>query len=156
MSLVIDNFRGEYSFLSNFYLAHFYFIGLEWKSSEHLYQAMKTFDKDEREEIRNCVSAKESKILGKKVTKRKDWEDKKIEVMEIVVFSKFSQIPHLSKKLINTGDAELIEGNNWGDRFWGVCDGEGENHLGIILMKTREKIKLIFGEEYNFKSNRIF
>lgn len=42
--------------------------------------------------------------------------------------------------LINTGDAELIEGNSWGDTFWGECNGIGENNLGKILMKIRKEI----------------
>lgn len=38
------------------------------------------------------------------------------------------------------GDAELIEGNTWGDRIWGVCDGVGENRLGKILMRVRAEM----------------
>lgn len=36
--------------------------------------------------------------------------------------------------------AELIEGNTWGDRIWGVCDGVGENRLGKILMRVRAEM----------------
>lgn len=32
------------------------------------------------------------------------------------------------------------EGNTWGDKFWGVCDGEGENHLGKLLMEVRAEL----------------
>jgi len=28
-------------------------------------------------------------------------------------------------------------GNHWGDRYWGVCDGKGENNLGKIQMGIR-------------------
>ena len=45
---------------------------------------------------------------------------------------KFLQHPHLIEMLLQTGDEELVEGNKWGDRFWGVCKGKGENHLGKI------------------------
>lgn len=51
--------------------------------------------------------------------------------------------PDLNAKLQETGDAELIEGNYWGDRFWGVCDGVGENHLGKLLMRVRSETRLI-------------
>jgi len=47
----------------------------------------------------------------------------------------------LRKKLLDTGEAFIIEGNWWNDRFWGVCDGVGENHLGIILMNERKRIR---------------
>lgn len=35
----------------------------------------------------------------------------------------------------------LVEGNSFGDTFWGVDarTGKGENHLGKILMKVREE-----------------
>ena len=32
---------------------------------------------------------------------------------------------------------ELVEGNYWGDTFWGICNGEGTNWLGILLMAER-------------------
>ena len=32
--------------------------------------------------------------------------------------------PMLAEMLLATGDAELIEGNNWGDCYWGRVDGE--------------------------------
>ena len=60
--------------------------------------------------------------------------------MRDALIQKFSD-KKLQKKLIDTGDAELIEGNWWGDKFWGVCEGEGENHLGKLLMEVREMFK---------------
>ena len=47
----------------------------------------------------------------------------------------------MRSKLEETRGSELIEGNTWGDRFWGVSRGIGENHLGKILMEER-------GEEF--------
>jgi predicted NAD-dependent protein-ADP-ribosyltransferase YbiA (DUF1768 family) len=46
--------------------------------------------------------------------------------------------------LIATKDAELIEGNNWGDVIWGCVRGPGdewigENNLGKLLMKLRQE-----------------
>jgi predicted NAD-dependent protein-ADP-ribosyltransferase YbiA (DUF1768 family) len=61
--------------------------------------------------------------------------------MEDVVRAKFSQNPELCDQLLDTGDKTLIEGNHWGDRFWGVCDGVGENHLGQILEKVRTELR---------------
>ena len=56
-------------------------------------------------------------------------------------FSRFSLNSELREKLIATGDKELIEGNHWNDRFWGVCRGKGQNHLGKLLMELREILK---------------
>ena len=43
--------------------------------------------------------------------------------------------------LLTTGDRELIEENHWGNTFWGVCNGIGENNLGNLLMVVRDKLK---------------
>lgn len=50
----------------------------------------------------------------------------------------------MSETIDSTGDVELVEGNWWGDRFWGVCDGVGENRLGRCLMEVRKELR---GEE---------
>ena len=71
--------------------------------------------------------------MGRIVELRPDWENIKINVMASLVAQKFMQ-PHLRDMLLATGDAKLIEGNTWGDRFWGQCSGVGENQLGKILM----------------------
>lgn len=60
--------------------------------------------------------------------------------MKELIMIKF-QNPLLKEKLLNTGDALLIEGNTWRDYYWGECKGKGENHLGKILMEVREIIK---------------
>lgn len=52
-------------------------------------------------------------------------------------------VPYLREKLLATGDAELVEGNTWGDRFWGVCNGVGQNWLGRLLMQVRDEIKVM-------------
>ena len=61
-------------------------------------------------------------------------------IQEDLLWIKFS-IPELRTKLLETDDAELIEGNTWGDTYWGTCSGIGQNHLGKLLMKTRFKIR---------------
>jgi predicted NAD-dependent protein-ADP-ribosyltransferase YbiA (DUF1768 family) len=56
---------------------------------------------------------------------------------------KFYVYKNLGDMLLSTGDELLIEGNTWGDTYWGVDlkTGIGENKLGKILMKVREEIK---------------
>lgn len=55
--------------------------------------------------------------MGRKIDLRSDWESVKISIMKNIVTLKFLQHPVLAKKLLNTGDQELIEGNNWNDTF---------------------------------------
>ena len=56
-----------------------------------------------------------------------------------VVFAKFKQNYNLREKLLQTGSATLVEGNDWGDRHWGQVNGVGKNMLGKILMHIREQ-----------------
>ncbi len=83
----------------------------------------------------------ESKRLGRKVTLRPDWNDIRIDVMYEILKSKFSDL-RLRTLLLETGDQELVEVNEWGDRFWGQSpEGIGENHLGKLLMRIRDESK---------------
>ena len=74
---------------------------------------------------------------------RPDWEEIKDHEMEEIVRAKFEQNKDLRKKLVDTKDAVLVEGNTWNDRYWGVDEktGEGQNRLGKILMKIRSEMQ---------------
>ncbi len=61
----------------------------------------------------------------------------KFDVMSLVIMQKFSNTD-LKQLLLGTGSRYLEETNDWGDKFWGVCDGEGLNNLGRILMAARQ------------------
>ena len=54
-----------------------------------------------------------------------------------LIDDKFRRNVELKRKLIGTGNIELIEGNTWKDTFWGVYKGKGRNELGKILMEIR-------------------
>ena len=137
----IDSFQGPYRFLSNFWPAEIVFEDVTYPSVEHAYQAAKTLDIGERKRIANLPTASEAKKEGRKLTKRADWEQVKFHVMEECVRYKFTHHAELKAQLLATGQAELIEGNDWGDKIWGVYQGEGENRLGKILMKIREELR---------------
>jgi ribA/ribD-fused uncharacterized protein len=134
----ITQFKGKYAFLSNFHPSPLRYMGLEFPTAEHAYQAAKTLDIKERRAIMKASTPGMAKSMGRKITLRDDWEEKKLKVMRMVVELKFSHNPDLVEKLLETTGAELIEGNWWGDTFWGVYNGVGENHLGKILMAVRE------------------
>jgi ribA/ribD-fused uncharacterized protein len=80
------------------------------------------------------------KKMGRKIKLRSDWEEVKYEVMKHIVRDKFTRNNNLKCQLIDTGNAQLIEGNTWNDTDWGVCNGVGKNWLGKILMEIREEI----------------
>ena len=138
---MIDRFDGEYRWLSNFWPSPVLLDGLLYPTVEHAYQAAKTVLPNERTLIGSLATPGQAKRAGRKVTMRPDWEGMKIDIMTRLVEKKFLYHDALRIKLILTGDEKLVEGNTWGDRFWGTVDGEGENHLGKILMEVRSELK---------------
>lgn len=132
------SFRGELSFLSNMHPCEVPFEGLVYKSVENAYQAAK-FSKPERKRIMD-MNPYDAKKFAKHIHLSK--EDK-LRIMEDLLRAKFSASlnPDLAKKLRLTGDIHLCEYNTWGDTFWGVCDGVGENQLGQLLMKLRAELQ---------------
>ncbi len=138
---VIDSFRGDFGFLSNFHEATIYVDGERYRSVEHAYQAYKTVDPWSRKLVREAKTPGQAKKLGQSVTLRSDWNDVKVNLMRQFVKKKFEN-PFLRPLLIATGNAQLIEGNTWNDTFWGVCRGVGENWLGKILMEVRDELRM--------------
>lgn len=137
MNGVIDEFKGRYFFLSNFSESNIVYNGHRFLSAEAAFQAAKCPNR--MADFCN-LNPSEAKRLGRRVRLRSDWESVKDQVMYDVCLCKFTQNPELLHKLIQTGSAELVEGNTWGDKVWGVCDGIGENRLGKILMKIRGEL----------------
>lgn len=136
----IDNFKGEYFFLSNFYPTKIKYNGIQYLNNEAAFQAQKCTTMEDRIKF-SSLNPSDAKKLGRRIILRNDWESVKISIMREIVFEKFKQNPHLTEKLLDTGDVYLEEGNNWGDRIWGTVNGVGRNELGKILMEVREKIK---------------
>lgn len=144
--MLIDSFKGKYAFLSNYYCPE---VPIKVKSKvvptlEHAFQATKTLIPEEQEKVLACKSPGAAKTAGRKVTLRGDWEAIKINVMIFLVACKFEDGSELARKLVATGDAHLVEGNDWGDKFWGCVQEpepngpyQGLNHLGMILMGRR-------------------
>ncbi len=140
--MIIDKFEGKYRFLSNFYPSHVDLATYSYPTVEHAFQAAKTPLTEERFRIRIAPTPGAAKRLGRTVLLFKNWDEIKQGVMKDLVYQKFSNDPLLSM-LLDTGDAELIEGNTWGDVYWGVYQGMGENNLGKILMQVRKELKLL-------------
>ncbi|KKN90113.1 hypothetical protein LCGC14_0232290 [marine sediment metagenome] len=137
---MIDSFNDKHRFLSNFSVSHVKLGGITYPTVEHAYQAAKTLDKTERLRIQRAAGPGRAKRLGRGVTLRPDWEGTKLRIMLNLLRQKF-QFPKLRDLLLATENQELIEGNHWGDTFWGVCQGEGENHLGKLLMQVRDELR---------------
>ena len=143
---MIDTFRGEYAFLSNFYSAPVEFNGRLWASVEHAFQAAKV-DDETAEQIYLSSNPTVAKRLGRTGIMRPDWDAIKDDVMLACLRSKFQRNPTLHSRLMSTGNEELIEGNYWHDNYWGVCSCAkckekgltGLNKLGTMLMQVRKE-----------------
>lgn len=152
---MIHEFQGKYRFLSNFWPCRVEFEGMVYPSAEHAYQAAKFPPRGTgmRARIANMPGTHEGARSAKWLARQKasleyvggkeGWEEVKIHVMTRIVRSKFQLNADLREMLLVTGTEELQEGNNWNDRFWGICppgSGKGRNELGKILMKIRKEI----------------
>ena len=137
--MIISEFQGEHRWLSNHVLARVVYDGHVFPTVEHAYVYSKTLVPEEQELFlaeMNELSPGQAKKLGKSLTLRPDWEDVRLNIMRDLTLQKY-KIPYYRDKLLATGDAEIIEGNDWGDTFWGKYRGHGENNLGKIIMETR-------------------
>lgn len=140
----ITAFMGKYEFLSNFHGTSVTFYGKSHWTLEHAFQAAKTYTPEERDQIRQNTDPRVAKREGQKVTLRADWEQVKDAIMLELVRNKFSWSihPRIAQKLVATGERPLLEGNTWGDVYWGVnaTTLKGRNQLGITLMQRREEL----------------
>ena len=153
---MITEFKGEHAFLSNFWPfegkrligppAPILWKGVSYSTAEHLFQAGKTTSGEVAEWIRQSDTPGAAKSRGRAIKVREDWEEIKLEVMLKVLAAKFTQNRDLADKLVATGDEDLIEGNWWNDRFWGIDLKQkypsGENWLGRLLMIIRAQLAM--------------
>lgn len=137
---MIDRFDGEYAFLSNYSASPFRVDYVLFPTMEHYFQANKADNQNDYLRIAYAPTPGEAKRLGRKIQLRPDWEKIKDNIMLTGLRKKFAD-PELRNLLLATGDEELVEGNYWGDTYWGVCNGVGQNKLGKLLMQVREEIK---------------
>lgn len=141
----INEFRGEYRFLSNFSPSRIVgSYGIEYRTAEAAFQAGKTDDPALKERIARARSPYQAKGLGRQLELPADWDERRHVVMRAVLESKFED-SLLLQRLLNTEDAVLVEGNTWHDNYWGNCHCNrpaclnfGSNWLGFHLMELRD------------------
>lgn len=149
MVSAITKFRGDNYYMSNRSDYRINFFGLDYDRSENAFQAMKCIDKSQRKVFCKMIF-KEAKKLGKRVSCRSNWNLIKKDVMFNILLCKFVQHSGIREKLITTCNSPLIEGNVWGDTYWGVCNGVGLNNMGKTLMDVREFLSPYKNPEYTY------
>lgn len=150
----IHGYHGEYRFLSNFHVMPEPIVIdfgegnlLRCYTLEHAYQAMKATNFKDAEYV-NVGSPSMAKRRGRQIKCRKDWESVKLDIMEQLLYRKFS-IERYRRMLVRTYPRELVEVNNHNDLFWGTNeDLEGDNNLGILHMRVRDELRTDYKREY--------
>ena len=167
--LPVDSFRYKYACFSNFSSHRITYKGINYENSEAAFQAQK-FEDENVKQLFKSLDPSKAKALGRskviflntegeyyknklpsdigqrsnKFTKhamRSDWDKIRVEEMYQIVKNKYEQNPDIKRILLLTGERDLMEGNTWGDRFWGQVDGKGLNFLGRILMQIRYELR---------------
>jgi ribA/ribD-fused uncharacterized protein len=138
----INSFTDRYRFLSNFYRSNIMHKGLIFPTVEHAYQWEKMITPEDKQRVYAATTPGEAKRIARRSAVRPDWDKTKNgvivkdSIMEGLLNLKYD-IYKIERKLLATKDAILIEGNTWGDTYWGVCNGVGLNKLGIMTMQIR-------------------
>ncbi len=159
--MAIEVFRGENFYLSNMFplrvripTSH----GLYVPTSEHLYMAERFVERechsmvasargacDDTRPYKDGLAAKRLayELMSEGAELVDESEVARIGLMRVAVEKKFRADFKLARQLIATGTEDIVEGNDWGDTFWGVdpiASNNGANNLGIILMDVRRQL----------------
>lgn len=135
-------YEREFYTFSNFSSFVIEWEGKLYMTSEHVYHSEKFRDEEMKELIRTTRSAHDALHLAyaNKDKYRPDWNDVRIGIMRKILHVKVSQHPYVKKKLLESGDRELIE-DSWRDSFWGWGPNkDGANHLGKLWMEVRAEV----------------
>lgn len=159
---MINNFRGEYLWLSNFYSRPVVIAAITFPTNEHFFAANKTLNKEQFMWVVNSPTPGVAKQRGRQVSIRPDWNNKvRVEVMAVGLYQKYTQHPDLKQKLLDTDPEELVEGNFWHDNFWGDClcrkcrDIQGVNVLGRLHMELRKLFRSWTEAGHNSKAGNL-
>ena len=136
--------------LSNFSAFTLVWKGIRFDTSEAAYHWEKFPDEPGiRDQIIAAPSAHEAYTLARsqKALRRPDWNQVKVDVMRDILREKVRQHVYVRRKLLATGDRELIE-DSWRDDFWGWGPArDGRNMLGRLWMEVRQELRPVNSPE---------
>jgi ribA/ribD-fused uncharacterized protein len=137
-------YEQDYYIFSNFSAFALIWKGIRFDTSEAAYHWEKfSYHPFIQDAIRTAISAHEAfKIAEKnKSVRLPNWDSVKVDIMRKILWAKVRQHEYVRRKLIATGDRELIE-NSWRDNFWGWGPNhDGKNQLGKLWMEIRSELR---------------
>ena len=110
--------------------------GLVYPTVEHAFQGAKSENIAERMRIQQLATPGDAKRAGRRLNMRKDWEDVKKLIMFRLVLAKFTEDGQLGAWLIETEDRLLVEGNTWGDQYWGMAERASSGRAGTTSARS--------------------
>lgn len=139
------DFNTQWDFLNNQYpycIQDAY--GIVYSSVERAYLASRTTDAEKRLRIAKANTNKLAKALSDAYADISNWEGTRDWSMYTKLLKKFKN-PTLRQKLLDTGNAKLINTVKNCDNYWGQCTCKycsqsqikGINKLGELLMRIR-------------------
>lgn len=147
-------YEQDFYVLSNFsaFAIELFNDGTVFPTVEHAYHWLKFFTPDQRmapevvnilHRISGARSAHEAFKLAQdqKALRRPDWDSVKVGIMADLLRAKVEQHEYVRRKLLATGERELVE-NSWRDDFWGWGQNrDGQNVLGRLWMHLRAELR---------------
>ena len=140
-------YEQDFYVLSNFSAFNLRWKGHVFPTLEHAYHWEKFPEVNQGQHLKrfiaNAPSAHEAFKLAQeaKECQRRDWNEIKVDVMRDLLRAKASQHEYVRRKLLATGNRELVE-NSWRDDFWGWGPNrDGKNMLGRLWMEVRAEIR---------------
>lgn len=141
-------YEQDFYVLSNFSSFRLHWHGHDFDTSEHAYHWRKfIYSSDEGELVCGLIKRARSAHDAFKIAEQykhlriSDWNNKKVAIMREIIRLKAEQHEYVKRKLLATGDRELVE-NSWRDDFWGWGPNQdGQNMLGKLWMEVRAELR---------------
>lgn len=135
----------EFYVFDNFTAFQVEYDGYLYPTSEHAYQAamFKGVAEKIMEEIKKAKSSHDAQKIAQKNREKRiqNWDDIKTNIMKEILKCKIEQHPYVLKKLLESGNREIIE-DSWRDAEWGWGENkDGKNLLGKIWMELRKEYR---------------
>lgn len=121
-----------------------HYQGVDYPTLTHAYQAQKTAEPNERDDLLEAPTVDVALRIGRTVELRPDWAKVREQVMLDLLRAKFARGNWLARRLLRKR-GEIVAWNDEHDIFWGKCRcrkhrGQGEDVLGRLLMQVRTEL----------------